>query len=180
MKKLIKFIFRTCFMLILLQSSVFANYEVNEAWSTDLRSQVKVDCSKYTNVCKQICNNSKTCTLKNSTCKDCISTGVKMTYLFSSFGKDINSNEEVSVYEFVDFLLNETFIAFSSSNIYNQFDAANSDAMAARFRVMCPNGFQNPIAFFKIEKRHLDIQNARYVTCGSTIYKLEAKSLLLE
>ena len=181
MKKLIGLFFKSCFLFVMLQGAAFANYEINEAWSTDNRSQIKVECSSYTNVCKQLCNNQKVCVLKNSTCKDCISTGVKMTYLFSSFGKDLNSNDdEVSIYEFVDFLINDTFIAFSPSNIYNQFDSAQSDALAERFKVMCPNKFKTPIAFFKIENRVLDIQNARYVTCGDSVYRLELKSSLLE
>lgn len=181
MKNLMKNILKFCFFSLVLQTSVFANYQVNETWSSDLRSQITINCSRYTNVCKQLCDDSKSCILKNSTCKDCISTGVKMTYLFSAFGKDINSNnDEVSIYEFVDFLLNETFIAFSANNIYNQFDAAQSDALASRFKVMCPNKFETPLAFFKIEKRVLDIQNARYVTCGDSIYRLEIKSALLE
>ena len=180
MNKLIKYMLRA-FLVLLISQSAFAHYEINEIWSADLRSQVKVECSSYTNVCKQLCNNAKTCTLKNSTCKDCISTGVKMNYLFSSFGKDIRSNnEEVSIYEFVDFLINETFIAFSADNIYNQFDSAQSDALAQRFKVMCPNEFKTPLAFFKIEKRVLDIHNARYVTCGDSIYRLELNSSLLE
>lgn len=181
MKNIMMNTIKACFMILLFQASAFANYEINEVWSADLRSQIKIDCSTYTNVCKQMCNNAKSCTLKNSTCKDCISTGVKMTYLFSSFGKDISSNnDEVSVYEFVDFLLNETFIAFSAQNIYNQFDSAQSDALAERFKVMCPNKFKTPMAFFKIEKRVLDIQNARFVTCGDSIYRLEINSSLME
>lgn len=181
MKYLMELVCKFSFLFIILQSIAFANFEINEVWSSDLRSQITVACSSYTNVCKQLCNNQKICTLKNSTCKDCISTGVKMTYLFSSFGKDIGSdNDEVSIYEFADFLLNETFIAFSANNVYNQFDAVQSEALSQRFRVMCPNNFSSPVAFFKINNRVLDIQNARYVTCGDSVYRLEVNSSLLE
>lgn len=182
MKKLFASIFKVGIMLIVLQTAAFANYEINEVWSDNLRSQVKIECSAYTNVCKQICKDQKVCILKNSTCKDCISTGVKMTYLFSSFGKDINgsTNGEVSIYEFVDFLLNETFIAFSANNIYNQLDSAQSNALAERFQVMCPNKFETPLAFFKIDNRVLNIENARFITCGGSVYRLEVNSSLIK
>lgn len=159
-----------------------ANYEVNEVWSKDLRPQIKVSCSKYSNVCKKLCDNEKNCLLKNSSCLDCISTGVKMNYLFSSIGKDISTNvdHEVSIYELLDFLVEGHFMAISPNNIYNQFDSINSDALAEKFRLLCPNGYQSPVAFFYIESRELKIQNARYVTCGDSVFKLEVDSFLLE
>ena len=104
-----------------------------------------------------------------------------MTYIFSSFGKALNTfNDEVSIYEFVDFLINDTFIALSPNNIYNQYDSVQSDAITERFKTMCPNNFKNPIAFFKIENRVLEIQNAKFVTCGDSVYRLELKSSLIE
>jgi hypothetical protein len=182
MKKLLGYVLTICTVMIVLQNGAKASYTIAETWNADLRSQITVECSPLTSVCQQLCNNAKTCVLKNSTCKDCISTGIKMTYFYAAFGKDINSddNSEVTIYEFVDFLLGGNFIAFSANNIYNQFDSAQSDALAQRFKSMCPNGYETPIAFFKIEKRELDIQNAKYVTCGEHIYKLEINSSLLE
>jgi hypothetical protein len=143
--------------MIALQSGAHAGFDITETWSVDLRSQVTVECSAKSSVCAQLCNNDKICVLKNSTCKDCISTGVKMTYFFSAFGKDITSSDkQVTIYEFIDFLINEKFIAFSANNVYN------------------------PMAFFSIQNRELEIQNARYVTCGDSVYKLEINSSLLD
>lgn len=181
MKKTIGLVFVIGCVFTLFQNIALANFKVTENWNENLRSQVLVECNNLTNVCIQLCNNEKSCILKNSTCKDCISTGVKMTYFFSAFGKDITSkNEEVSAYEFIDFLINEKFIAFSANSIYNQFDSAQSDALDKKFRAMCPNKYESPVAFFKIENRELDIKNARYVTCGDFVYKLEVNSSLLE
>lgn len=181
MKTTLTFFVKIVFMFILIQSYAFANFNITETWNADLRSQVQVECSPYTNICKELCGDLKICYLKNSTCKDCISTGVKMNYLFSAFGKEImGSKETVSTYEFVDFLLKETFIAIGPSTIYNQFDSAQSDALVEKFKAMCPNKSSNPTTFFKIENKILVIKNARYITCGKTIYRLNVKSDLLE
>lgn len=181
MKKIMNYLFVFCTLVFVLQGTAEANYNITETWSVDLRSQVTVECSSVSVLCQQLCNDTNKCVLKNSTCKDCISTGVKMTYFFSAIGKDItSSNNEVSVYEFVDFLINEKFIAFSANNVYNQFDSVQSDALATRFKSMCPNNYATPMAFFKIDKRELDINNARYVTCGDKIYKMEVNTLLLD
>lgn len=181
MKNFISLLFKTCLFFVLMQNFALANYSINETWSKDLRSQVTIECSANSSVCQQLCNDAKICVVKNSTCKDCISTGVKMTYFFSTFGKDINSyGDEVSIYEFIDFLTNAKFIAFSSNTIYNQFDSAQSDALATRFKAMCPNSYEAPMAFFEIQNRELDIRNAKYVTCGDSIYRLEINSSLLK
>ncbi len=168
------------FLTWLLASSAFAHYEITESWSQDLRSQIKISCSSYTNVCKDLCGDAKSCLLKNSTCKDCISTGIKMNYLFTSFGKElVGKDHEVSIYEFVDFLKEGSFIGFSAQNIYNQFDSVQSDALAQKFKLMCPNQYQLPMAFFEIKNRVLEIEKARYISCGSTILKLEVDSSIL-
>jgi len=167
----------TCF----LQSSAFANFSINETWSSDLRPQVQVECAVYTNLCQELCNNQKNCTLKNSTCKDCISTGVKMNYLFSAFGKDMTSSKEiVSTYEFVDFLLKGSFLAIGPNTIYNQFDSAQSEALIEKFSSMCPNKNKNPTVFFSIESKNLIIKNAKYITCGKIIYRMKIETNLLE
>ncbi|MBY0413981.1 MAG: hypothetical protein K2Q18_07440, partial [Bdellovibrionales bacterium] len=161
MKRFIEFLIKFCVIMFAVPKFALADYNVSEIWSTDLRSQIKVECSTTTNLCVQLCNNAASCVLKNSTCKDCISTGVKMTYFFAAFGKDIVAkNLKVDSYEFIDFLTKETFIAFSANSIYNQFDAAQSDALAARFKALCPNKYQSPLAFFQIENRELNIKNA--------------------
>ncbi len=181
MKKILGYFFTVCCFMIALQSGAYAEFDITETWSIDLRSQVTVECSAKSSVCAQLCNNDKICVLKNSTCKDCISTGVKMTYFFSAFGKDITSSDkQVTIYEFIDFLINEKFIAFSANNVYNQFDSVQSDALAKRFKSMCPNDYETPMAFFSIQNRELEIQNARYVTCGDSVYKLEINSSLLD
>lgn len=181
MKKIMNCLFAACTLMFVFQGTAQASYDITETWSDDLRSQVTIECNSLSTLCQQLCNNTKKCVLKNSTCKDCISTGIKMTYFFSAIGKDITTNNnEVSVYEFIDFLLNEKFIAFSANNVYNQFDSIQSDALAIRFKSMCPNSYETPMAFFKIDKRELDINNARYVTCGDSIYKLEVNTSLLE
>jgi hypothetical protein len=176
-----KTLLKTLFLLIgLMASSAFANYEITESWSQDLRSQIKISCSQYTNVCKELCGEAKSCLLKNSTCKDCISTGIKMNYLFTSFGKElVGKDHEVSIYEFVDFLKEGSFIGFSAQNIYNQFDSVQSDALAEKFKLMCPNRYLSPMAFFEIKNRVLSIENARYISCGSTILKLEVDTSML-
>lgn len=180
MKNIIKSLFLMTLLFVVLQTKSYAGYNFTETWSTDLRSQVEVEC-KDTNACVQLCSNEKKCVIKNSVCKDCISTGIKMTYFFSAFGKDlVASKNEISVYEFIDFLLNQKFIGFSAKNVYNQFDSAQSDALAKRFKAMCPNKFETPMAFFEIENRELEMKNARYVTCGTKIFALENNSVLLD
>ena len=176
MRSLIKNIFLLSFFIV---NSAFANYEITEIWSQDLRSQIKISCSQYTNVCKELCGTAKACLLKNSTCKDCISTGIKMNYLFNAFGRELRGKDrEVSIYEFVDFLREGSFIGFSAQNIYNQFDSVQSDALAEKFKLMCPNKYVSPMAFFEIKNRVLKIENARYISCGSAILKLEVDSSL--
>lgn len=181
MKRIVGYFFAVCFLVITLQSGAQAGFDFTETWSVDLRSQVTVECSEKSIVCEQLCNNARICVLKNSICKDCISTGIKMTYFFSAFGKDItSSNNKVTIYEFIDFLINEKFIAFSANNVYNQFDSVQSDALAKRFKSMCPNDYETPMAFFSIQNKELEIQNARYVACGDSVYKLEINSSLLD
>ena len=168
------------FLVISLLPSAQAEYNFSETWSVDLRSQVKVECRDST-LCEQLCNDQNTCVIKNSTCKDCISTGVKMTYFFSSIGKEIVTNhQEVTAYEFIDFLINGKFIAFTASNVYNQFDSVQSNALAKKFKLLCPNDYESPMAFFHVEKRELELNNAKYVTCGTKIYELVNNAEILE
>lgn len=181
MKKIIAQCLSIVFLAFIFSSSSKASFDVTETWNTDLRSQVVISCDEYTRLCIDLCNNAKSCYLKNSTCRDCISTGIKMTYFFSAFGKEISgAKEEVSQYEFVDFLSNESFIAIGPNNIYNQFDAAQTDALLEKFKSMCPNKASSPVAFFKIENKNLVVKNAKYITCGSAIYRLEVKPILLD
>lgn len=180
MKRMTERLLTVIFLFAFFSLNAKADYRFTESWSADFRSQVKVEC-RDTNACTQLCNNEAICLIKNSICKDCISTGVKMTYFFASFGKDlVSSKREVSIYEFIDFLLNEKFIGFSAKNIYNQFDSAQSDALDRRFKTMCPNKYETPMAFFKIENRELEMKNARYLSCGNKIFELENNSELLD
>lgn len=181
MKKIIVQCLSIVLFAVIFSNSSKASFDVSETWNADLRSQVVITCDEYSRLCIDLCNNTKLCYLKNSTCRDCISTGVKMTYFFSAFGKEISgAKEEVSQYEFVEFLSNESFIAIGPNNIYNQFDAAQTNALLEKFKSMCPNNAPSPVAFFKIENKNLIVKNAKYITCGSAIYRLEVKSVLLD
>lgn len=170
------------FIILSLFTSVgLASYEISESWDSNLRPVLNFKCSSKTNVCNHLCNDPQICSVRTSTCTNCISSGIRMSYLFNAFGKDISrSEDEVSIYELIDFIKKRQFITFSAKSIYNQFDSASSNAPEARFSTLCDNGFKSPVTFFESEGRELNVSKARFLFCGTRIYRLKVHSHLID
>jgi hypothetical protein len=168
--------FLILFCSLIFSTLAIATYDIKENWDENLRPVVTFSCPKNSKVCIRLCGHQMSCTIKSMNCVNCISSGSQMYYLFNSFGRQIRAADEVSVYELLDFLKIGNFISFSGATIYNQFDSASSGAAQERFRQLCENGYENPITFFELVGRNLDVSKARFLACGSSIYRLKFTS----
>lgn len=148
-------------------------FVASENWLPDNTPNIIFECSKEERFCLELCNQESQCSIKEKICKNCIGTSILMTNIFEEMGVQYRNNGiEVNPYEFIDFLRKKNFVSFTSRSIFNQTDSFDSPSMKNRFQGLCSGKSEYPVVFFDLKENSNLLKSAKYVTCGSEIFKM--------
>lgn len=168
---MIAFILITLFSLS--SNEAFA-FKIESRWNSEYKKEVVLKCDEVESEsleCYQICGNMKECVVYEPPCKNCIGTSVFMTHLFENIGKSyVNSNQEVSLYEFFLYLNMGNFATISSKSIYNHVTRYDTPDLKNRFKSLCSDisgeeGTEYPNVFLGVESVSRTPMNVLYVSC---------------
>ncbi|MDD4974340.1 MAG: hypothetical protein PHY93_08300 [Bacteriovorax sp.] len=150
-----------------------AGWSASEYWDESYSPKLKIICDKDESLCNQLCNIETGCEINQVVCRDCIGTSILMTNIFEGMGTSYRStSENISTYEFVDFLKQGMYVTFSSKSIYNQTDSYDSATLKEKFLSLCPENTDNALVFFSLGHASNVLDEVKYVTCDSNIFRM--------
>lgn len=150
-----------------------ARWAASEYWGEDNSPKLKFSCDKNDGLCNQLCNKENNCEIQQVICRDCIGTSILMTNIFEEMGTRYRStSEDVSNYEFIDFIKLGMYVTFSSKSIYNQTDSYDSENLKAKFLSLCPLKTQTSLVFFSLKNASKVLDEVKYVICDNSIFRM--------
>jgi hypothetical protein len=143
----------------------------SEEWDNELQPNIEFTCSNNSGFfCKKICGSANKCIIPSETCNGCSSSSLKMYSFYNYIGLQIIKDAEVSIFEIINFIIYNKFIAIGPKNIYNQFQ---SNDFLDRLKDLCPSENSHPLILFKTENGNFDLKNVKYLFCGDSAYSMK-------
>ncbi len=160
------------FSIFLLELSSLFALEINQDF---VKKKVTLTCGPTDLMCYELCEKSS-CELKESACYDCIGGNLELEYFFNYLGKMISKNSEtqISLSHFVDFLTYSSFIFIGEKSPYNIYHGTSSDTFKLQLKSLCPNSQKQYVI---VDMSGGYVQEFKYLLCihesSSEIFELE-------
>lgn len=155
-----------------------SNNWVNEDAFT---KKVTIRCSEEDNECRNFCGRSDACTYIEKPCRNCLGSNLKMTYVFTEIGRAYRNDGISYRWDHIfDLIKAGRFVSLTSKSIYNHVTRFNALSMRRRFSALCEDAGREitPIALFSVDAVG-ELEEPKYVVCGSEIYGLVHDPLIL-
>jgi hypothetical protein len=178
--KIMKTICMRLFIIIstFLTAQVMA-FEFKVDWNEKYQKVVELSCNEDITLCREICEDEKSCEFREKACRNCIGSTIQMTYIFSEMGRSfINTGVEAKVDDILDLIQTKKFVTLTSRSIYNHVDRFNGMELQNQFRSLCSNEVKYPVVFFSKE-RNGRIGSVKYVSCGNQVFEMSQNSEVL-
>lgn len=160
------------FLVVFLSVSTMA-FNIQISWSNDFSKRMRINCN-FEKDCFQYFGGVYSTT--EEICSDCISTSMKMDFIFNGIGSYISYGKKADRSDFFKLLSKGMLISMDYKTPYNLIDSSSFIKKRMKFRKMCPQGV-DPILFF--ERNTFDeIGRPLYVLCEERL--LDAITLELE
>ena len=166
------------YLLLISCSKIYA-WEALESWNENYEQELVINCAPEDQICQQLCNETSSCRIPAKSCKDCVGTGILMSYFYQEVGKwFVNSNEEISEKEFINTVNQENFVILTNKSPYNIFSPINDLKMEKAFNNLCYGDNESyPLVVGELNRFQV-LTSIKYVIChlvdGAIIYRLNS------
>lgn len=158
--------------LLVFNSHSFA-FQVTPNWNAKFEKEITIECSEPAQ-CLEICDEEKSCTVKEETCTNCLGSDVFLTFIFNEMGRVIQNNQsEILATEVIDLIKSGFFTTINSKSVYNHVDSYNSLSLRRKFRSLCSDSTQYPLVFISQDNRNRKLDEILFVQCDNGFYQLE-------
>jgi hypothetical protein len=141
-------------------------WEAIESWSQFYQQELITNCENEDLFCQKLCNQPSQCILTSNNCKDCVGTGILISYFYQEVGRwFINSQDKVSEEELIDFIQQKNFILLTDRSPYNIFSPINDAQTERAFHSLCKEGPGSyPVILGELNHQQ-ELQSIKYVIC---------------
>jgi len=166
------------YVLLISCSNIYA-WEAIESWNNSYEQELLINCAQEDQICQKLCDQAPTCRLPTNNCKNCVGTGILMSYFYQEVGKwFVNSNEEISEQEFIKIVSQKNFVILTNQSPYNIFGPINDPRMEKAFNRLCYGDAESyPVVIGELNNFQM-LTSIRYVIChledGAIIYRLNS------
>lgn len=151
-------------ILVSFNASAFIKFEVR--WTEAFRKELVLGCANFDSTCLSLCQQNNSCVIQESSCRDCIGTGLRMSRIIGEIGKGIRSdNRVVSVNRLLDLVHEGNFVTLVPNDVYNVIDGVNSLSALKKFEALCPPKSVKQIMFFSVDPDSRKIAKPEFVVC---------------
>jgi hypothetical protein len=160
-------------LILLFKLSTASAFQSSEFWDQQNRLHLNFQCTNAEPFCFDLCQKNETCSFEEKVCVNCVGTSLLITSIFEQMGSLFqNTNEEISSYEFIDFIKQKKFVSFSSKSPFNQFESYDSPALKSRFQSLCGNQTDYPLVLFELNERSQTLKKIKFVICDDRVFRM--------
>jgi len=158
-------------LIFILTSNNAYTISLKSGWDFTLKKSLKISCGENEEFfCEQVCGKEGFCSIREKFCRNCAGDNLFLKDFFNQLGiKYHNSGEEVSPYEFIDFLLLGNFYSLSSRSIFNLNTTYNHPKIVKKFKQLCGEQSLDQIVFLKLEEHSRLSREVKYLACQSQV-----------
>lgn len=167
-------------LFLLILSVPAFSWEVQENWSNDYNQEVLINCDSQEKICTNICQDPYQCNVSLNSCKNCIGTGILLSYFYQEVGKwFMNSGVQIPDEQFVKLLQSRNIVLLTHDSPYNIFTPINDMGIERAFNSLCPEKFDSfPVVVGELDKGN-ELARISAVVChgtrGAKVYKINTK-----
>ena len=145
-------------------------FSVTSDWNPFFVKEVAINCSEGDYFCQDYCGKKSQCLIEEEFCRNCVGSDLYLTYIFNHVGKTIvRAEEEISEYEFIDFINKGMFSTISAKSVYNHVERFNGDLIKGKFQKLCsPYNDEYPIIFYNIEEVSFLLEKPEFLVCNDS------------
>ena len=168
------------FVTLYLISSTTHAWEAIESWNQFYQQELIINCENEESLCQNLCNRRSQCILPSNECKDCVGTGILISYFYQEVGRwFMNSQDKVSEKELIDFIQEENFILLTDKSPYNIFSPINDLKTERAFHSLCKEGPGSyPVILGELNDQQ-ELQSIKYVIChdeyGASSFRMNSR-----
>lgn len=167
-------------LFIFLVSLPAFSWEAQEHWGKELNQELLINCESNEKVCTNTCNDSYQCYVPLNLCKNCIGTGILMSYFYQEVGKwFVNSGVQIPEAQFLKLIENRNIVLLTHNSPYNIFTPVNDMGIEKSFNSLCPDKFDSfPLVIGELDQGQ-ELKKISAVIChgaqGAKVFKINTK-----
>ena len=116
------------------------SWEAREEWNTNLNQEMLLNCDQGDTVCLKTCGDEFQCRIQAGFCKNCVGTGLLLSYFYQEVGRwFVSSPEKISEDDFALMLKKQNFVLLTADSPYNIFTPIRDPLTDRAFNSLCPS-----------------------------------------